>query len=208
VRSAGRPGTERAALAFGDDPRRDGPKDRFIARDGYAIAKQSEEKKTHTSGRSDAGDSRPDRVGGFSRLTISAKGGRNFNWVARICRADLAASRPGRTELHLYTGTLIKDLYAAVERAEHSARSRSSEDSRSRAVSAGERCAETSQSQPEEFPQTFGLSPTDWNLALLLIVHAQLVRAFEPRHDFADSIDIHQVGAVSPPEQSRVQAGE
>ncbi len=134
--------------------------------------------------------------------------GSKFHLGCASIPADLAALRLGRTELHLYTGTLIKDLYAAVERAEHSAGSGSSGDSRSRAVRASERCAETSQSQPKEFPQTFGLGPTDWNLALLLIVHAQLVRAFEPRHDFADSIDIHQVGAVSPPEQSRVQAGE
>lgn len=134
--------------------------------------------------------------------------GSKFQLVSAYMPADLAASRSGRTVLHLYTGTLIKDLYAAVERAEHSAGFCSARNLRSVAGRPGERGVGPKKSEPEQLPQTFGLSPTDWNLALLLIVHAQLVRAFEPGHDFANAIDVNQVGAVSSPEQSRIEAGE
>ncbi len=59
--------------------------------------------------------------------------------------------------------------------------------------------------KPEQLAQSLCLRPADWNLALLFIVHAQLIRALEPGHDFADAIDVHQVGTVRPPEQSRVK---
>jgi hypothetical protein len=35
---------------------------------------------------------------------------------------------------------------------------------------------------------------------LLLVVHAQLVRTLEPGDNFADTVDVHQVGPMSPPE--------
>ena len=54
--------------------------------------------------------------------------------------------------------------------------------------------------KPEQFAQALGLSPTDRNLGLLLIIHPQLVRALEPGHNFFNSIDIHQKGAVRTPE--------
>jgi hypothetical protein len=56
----------------------------------------------------------------------------------------------------------------------------------------------------EEFPQSLGLRTADWNLALLLIIHAQLVRTLEPGHNLANAVDIHQVGAVGAPEQSGI----
>jgi len=59
-------------------------------------------------------------------------------------------------------------------------------------------------SEPEQFPQPLGLSPANRNLGLLLVVHAQLIGAFEPGNDFADAIDIHQVGAMRPPKKIRV----
>jgi hypothetical protein len=141
----------------------------------------------------------------------------------------LADSRSSRSELHLYTGTLIKDLFAAVERAEHRAQQRSVQQRSEQGAqqAAASRSGEGLNRQrteefkteaacraipknlePEKLPQTLGLSAADWNLALLLIVHAQLVRTLEPGYNFANSINVHQVGAVSPPEQSRVQAGE
>ncbi len=62
--------------------------------------------------------------------------------------------------------------------------------------------------KPEQLPQSLGLSPADWNLALLFIVHAQLVRTLEPGHDFPNAVNIHQVGAVRPPKQSGVKTRE
>jgi hypothetical protein len=60
--------------------------------------------------------------------------------------------------------------------------------------------------EPEQLPQSLSLSPADWNLALLFIVHAQLVRALEPGHNFANTVNVHQVGTVRPPEQTGVKA--
>lgn len=143
-----------------------------------------------------------------------------MNWVPLPCPTDLADSRSSRSELHLYTGTLIKDLFAAVERAEqrverraqHAAASRSGEGLNCQGAEEFKTeadCREKPKNlEPEKLPQALGLSAADWNLALLLIVHAQLVRTLEPGYNFANSINVHQVGAVSAPEQSRVQAGE
>jgi hypothetical protein len=128
----------------------------------------------------------------------------------------------------LYTGTLIKDLFATVERAEQISEQRPEKRAEQGAQPAaasrsgkglnrqgaaecktGADCPEKPENlEPEKLPQTLGLSAADWNLALLLIVHAQLVRTLEPGYNFANSINVDQVGAVSPPEQSRVQAGE
>src|SRR5579863_1358238 len=66
--------------------------------------------------------------------------------------------------------------------------------------------ARAENSQSEQFAQPLSLSAADWNLALLLVIHAQLVRTLEPRHDLTNAIDVHQVGAVSPPEHSGIEA--
>ena len=123
-------------------------------------------------------------------------------------------------EFDLYSGSLIQELLASVEKAEQVATDRCSKDPselaafsiNSEAVGMGA-CPEFSpatfqSSEPEQFTQSLGLRPADWNLALLLIIHAQLVRALKPGHDLANSIHINQVGAVSAPEQSLVQAAE
>jgi len=52
------------------------------------------------------------------------------------------------------------------------------------------------------------LGAADWNLRLLFVVHAQLVGAFEPGHDFADVIDVYEERAMGPPEQIRVEIFE
>src|ERR1039457_7162166 len=100
----------------------------------------------------------------------------------------------------MYSGTLINDLFAAVERAETFARLRQlrNPDSRtSRAEAQAQAChCSRKRSEPEQFPQPFRLSSANWNLGLLLVVHPQLVGAFEPGNDFADAVDVHQVGAV------------
>jgi len=133
---------------------------------------------------------------------------------------DLIASRSSRTEIHSYTGTLtgtlIKDLFASVETAEQTAASRSGKSLSLQAaeeIKTGTACrtnhsSASSNSETEELPQTLGLSAADWNLALLLIVHAQLVGTLEPGNHFANTVDIYQVGAVSPPEQARIQTGK
>jgi len=140
----------------------------------------------------------------------------NFDWIPLTCPTHLAASRSSRIELHLYTGTLIKDLYASVERAEQGVASRSDKalyQPTAARIKTEPACRlnchqESRTSEPEKFPQPLGLSAADWNLALLLIVHAQLVGTLEPGYDFANSINVHQVRAVGAPEQSRIQARE
>src|SRR5579862_1832964 len=104
----------------------------------------------------------------------------------------------------MHSGTLINDLFALVERAgvsrtqlEGTAAARKEEQPNLRQFA-------DQNSESEQLPQPFGLSPADWNLSLLLVVHAQLVRALEPRNDFSDAVGIHQVGAVRPPKQIRV----
>ena len=106
----------------------------------------------------------------------------------------------------MFTGTLINDLFDAVERAQADAGPRHNEPPANAGQCAREKSDSRSESrsEPEQFPQPLRLSPADWNLGLLLIVHAQLVRALEPRDDFADAVDVYQVGAVRPPEKIRV----
>ena len=96
----------------------------------------------------------------------------------------------------MYSGMLINDLFAAVERAETFARLRQlrnpdSRTSRAEAQAPACHCSRKS-SEPEQFPQPFRLSPANWNLGLLLVVEPQLIRALEPGNDFFDPIDIHQ----------------
>src|SRR5450755_4686118 len=112
--------------------------------------------------------------------------------------------RQGRFDKEMYSGTLINDLFALVER---TAVSQTQLDG----TVAGRReeqpnlCHCAGQNlESEQLAQSFGLSPADWNLSLLLVIHAQLVRALEPRDNFADSVGVHQVGAVRPPKQIRV----
>ena len=133
----------------------------------------------------------------------------------------------------MYTGTLISDLVAAVERAENASRCSLAEPGNAYVRSPGRirpgapfagqtnasapalttewnaehSSAEHSRMEPsetEQLPQALGLRPADRNLALLLIVHTQLVGALEPGNDFADAVDVYQVGAVRPPEKIRV----
>jgi hypothetical protein len=117
----------------------------------------------------------------------------------------------------MYSGTLIDDLFAMAERARVG---RTNRERANREQANGERppsdlrstgadpqvdaCHCRTSSEPEQFTQPPGLSPADWNLSLLLIVHAQLIRALEPRDDFADAVDVHQVGAVRPPKKIRI----
>src|ERR1700691_1385215 len=60
----------------------------------------------------------------------------------------------------------------------------------------------------EQFPQPSGLRAAYWNLRLLLVVHAQLVGALEPGHDFADVIDVDQKRAMRAPENIRIEIVE
>ncbi len=108
------------------------------------------------------------------------------------CRA--LQSKPERKRVRLYTGKLILDLIASVEKTEHAVASAQREINR-----------RLDSSEPEQFAQPPGLGPADWNLALLLIIHAQLVRTLEPGHDFPNPVDVHEVGAVSAPEQTGIQ---
>src|SRR5258706_7868908 len=59
--------------------------------------------------------------------------------------------------------------------------------------------------QSKQFAQALGLRAGDGNLRLLLVVHAQLVAALEPRHHFLDAIDVHHKTAMRPPEEIGVE---
>ena len=102
----------------------------------------------------------------------------------------------------MYPGTLIKDLFASVERLEQMVAA--SSDGASSDVVSFSALAEAIMnpnpetrgqvpwdSETEQFPQPLGLSTAYWDLALLLVIHAQLVRTLEPRHNFPNSIDVH-----------------
>src|SRR5579884_1528167 len=62
------------------------------------------------------------------------------------------------------------------------------------------RAAEAAELQPEQFAKTTRLRTANGNFGLLLVVHAEHVARFEPRHHFADVIDVHQVGTMRAPE--------
>ena len=94
----------------------------------------------------------------------------------------------------MYKGTLIADLLLTVEQAERAALPHMQ----------GQRDVRNPL-QTEQLAQALGLRPADRNLGLFLVVHPKLVGALEPRHDFADVIDVHQVRAVRAPEQVRWQ---
>ena len=97
----------------------------------------------------------------------------------------------------MYSGTLIDDLFAAVERVQNSAAARQIKPTE--AYTAASRTANLS--KPEQFPQSLRLSPAHGYLGLLLVVHAQLVGTLEPGNHFANAVDIHQVGTVRAPEK-------
>src|SRR3979409_1929992 len=102
----------------------------------------------------------------------------------------------------MYSGTLIRDLMAAVERAEDLSRSNRMRraESSADAVEPKTGVCRCRTSEAEQLPQTLGLSPADRTLGLLFIVHPQLVRTLEPGNHLTDSVDIDQVRAVRPPE--------
>ena len=70
VRSAGVAGVRGTAPAFRHDPRGDGAADRFLAGDGYAAAQRSKEKAPDPAGRSEPGNSQPERSGSAGSLIL------------------------------------------------------------------------------------------------------------------------------------------
>ena len=62
--------------------------------------------------------------------------------------------------------------------------------------------------QIEQLPQPLGLRAAYGNLGLLLVVHAQLVAGLEPRHHFADVVDVDHKAAMGAPEERRVKQFE
>jgi len=101
----------------------------------------------------------------------------------------------------MYEGTLIRDLFALVEGTERNVRTKPT-DAES-VAQLGKQIAEASASIPsqsEKLAEPLGLSAADRDLGLLLVVHAQLIGAFEPGDNFLDAIDVYQVRAVGAPE--------
>ena len=91
----------------------------------------------------------------------------------------------------MYTGRLIEELFAAAERVRKNGRAPS---------------GEPTNLEPEKLSQALGLGTADRNLGLFFVVHPKLVGTLKPRHNLADTIDIDQIGAVSPPKEVAVEA--
>ena len=106
----------------------------------------------------------------------------------------------------MYTGTLIQDLLSSVVKAEQYARAKNSLARALEPRSLASYVREILES--EQFTQTLCLGPADGNLALLFVIHAQLVRTLEPGHNLANPVYVHEIRAVSPPEQTRIQGGQ
>ena len=108
----------------------------------------------------------------------------------------------------MHSGTLINELIALVERTQTFAKPPQINLAESQIACPATRAevfhgiGESSES--EQFTQALGLSPADRDLGLLLVVHAQLVGALEPGNNFADAVDVHQIGAMRPPKKIRV----
>jgi hypothetical protein len=118
--------------------------------------------------------------------------------------------QPFGQDRSMYKGTLINDLWSAVEAAAEKARGAAAKGARHsspepqafvRSNFCNNSRTKNEDSESEQFPQTLRLSPADWNLCLLLVVHAQLERTLEPGHHFADAVDVHQVRPMRPPEK-------
>jgi hypothetical protein len=92
----------------------------------------------------------------------------------------------------MYTGTLISDLLALAERVRDA--------SIERQYASGRGVGHEGGLKSEEFAQALGLSAADGDLGLFFVVHPKLVGTLEPGNNFADTVDVHQVGAVSAPE--------
>ena len=106
----------------------------------------------------------------------------------------------------MYTGTLICDLLATVERAEKSV-ARMLERPRPRTLTEEAVNDETdgrTGSEPEQFPEPLSLSAADRNLGLLFVVHPELVGTLEPGDDLADAVNVDEVGTVRPPKKIRI----
>jgi hypothetical protein len=104
--------------------------------------------------------------------------------------------------VRIYTGSTILDLFDLVERAERSSRWQkpAAETSVGHAATVEDTAAFTKEvSETEEFSQTSRLRAANRDLSLFLVVHPQLIGAFEPGDNFADAVDVHEVGAMSPP---------
>jgi len=103
----------------------------------------------------------------------------------------------------MYSGTLIQDLLAAVEKAEQLV-ARQASDRLAPGAGDSNRLNRKEKSHPEQFAQSLGLRPADRHLGLFLVIHPELVGALEPGNHFPDPVDIYQVRAVRPPEKIRV----
>src|SRR6516164_5657315 len=103
----------------------------------------------------------------------------------------------------MYTGTLIKDLMSAVERAQTAAPPIQPAGEHSDLQQDGK--GSEVDSEPKQFAQALGLCPANGNLGLLLVVHPQLVGTLEPGHHLADTVDVHEIRAMSTPKKICVE---
>jgi hypothetical protein len=140
----------------------------------------------------------------------------NPGWPLRLRGTFTDPAKKG-----MYSGTLINDLFALVERinAQRISADRVNtervnadrvyaepadvevEHAHSPARNAASPAQNVEGSQPKQFPQPLGLSSADRDLSLLFVIHPQLVGALKPRDDFPDAVDVYQIGAVRPPKK-------
>ncbi len=109
-------------------------------------------------------------------------------------------------EREMYKGTFIADLLSTVTWAESVARQKLADRQQPYTYNLEERAelGNRNKLEPEQFAQPLGLSAADGNLGLLFVVHSKLVGTFEPGNDFADAVDVDQVGAMGSPEKLRI----
>ena len=62
--------------------------------------------------------------------------------------------------------------------------------------------------QIKQLPQPLSLRPAHRNLRLLSVIHSQLVARLEPRHHFANMVDVDHKAAMRAPEQRGVKQFE
>ena len=111
-----------------------------------------------------------------------------------LVQQTMESIRPSEPET--YTGTLIESLFSAAVRVLNSGKIENKDFEPKIAESA----AADQSSEPKQFSQALSLSAAHGNLGLLFVIHSKLVGTLEPRDNFPDSIDVHEIRPVRTPE--------
>src|SRR6187399_3321538 len=74
-----------------------------------------------------------------------------------------------------------------------------------RAASRPPRRCESARSDLQILPEPFGLRPADGDFRRLRVLHPQDIVPAEPRDDLLDLVNVHEMRAMYPPEDARVE---